>query len=56
MTMEEALFRYFKKAWELFLLASGLWNEIVSGNRRNVEFYFLALTLLTNTIISTNVF
>lgn len=44
MTMEEALFRYFKKAWELFLLASVLWSEIVSRNRRNVEFYFLALT------------
>lgn len=56
MTMEEALFRYFKKSWELSLLASGLWSEIVTGNLRNVEFYLLAFTLLTNAIISTNVF
>lgn len=56
MTIEEALFGYFERSWELSQLASGLRSEIVTGDHRNVEFYLLAFTSLTNIIISTNVF
>jgi len=33
MTIEEALFGYFERSWELSLLASGFWSEIVTGER-----------------------